>query len=80
MRSIGPRAKDVDLWIFIWEDLHRVHQEGILVEVEARQKRIAVRRKMQMSLFRKIITEGNAKADEPAKDGAMMDGGVNVAY
>ena len=33
MRCIGPRAKDADLWILIWEELHRVHQEGILVGV-----------------------------------------------
>ena len=32
-RCIGPRAKDADLWILIWE-FHRVHQEGFLVEVE----------------------------------------------
>ena len=28
-----------------------------------------------MSLFENFITEGNEKADEPAKDGAMLDGG-----
>ena len=34
MRCIGPRAKDADLCILIWEEVHRVHQEGILLEVE----------------------------------------------
>ena len=34
MRCIGPRAKDADLWILIWEALHKAHQGGILVEVE----------------------------------------------
>ena len=29
-----------------------------------------------MSLFEHFITEGNEKAHELAKDGAMMDGGV----
>ena len=29
-----------------------------------------------MSLFERFITEGNEKADEPAKEGAMLDGGV----
>ena len=29
-----------------------------------------------MSLFEKCITEGNEKADELAKEGAMVDGGV----
>ena len=28
-----------------------------------------------MSLFEKFITEGNEKADEPAKEGARLDGG-----
>ena len=26
-RCIGPEAMDADLWILIWEELHRVHQE-----------------------------------------------------
>ena len=34
MKCIGPKAKDADLWILIWEELHRVHQEGIPAEVE----------------------------------------------
>ena len=29
----GQRAKDADLWIFILEKLHRVHQEGILERI-----------------------------------------------
>ena len=33
-KCIGPKAKDADLWIMIWEELHRIHQEGTLVEVE----------------------------------------------
>ena len=37
MRCIGPRAKDADLWIMVWEELHRAHQEGTLVEGRARQ-------------------------------------------
>ena len=34
MRCVGPTAKGADLWISIWEELYRVHQEGLLVEVE----------------------------------------------
>ena len=30
---------------------------------------------LRMSLFEKFITEGNYKADELAKEGAMLDGG-----
>ena len=41
MRCIGPRPKDADLWILIWEELHRVHQEGILVEVEHQEANAA---------------------------------------
>ena len=33
MRCSGPRAKDADLWILILEELHRVHQERILLDV-----------------------------------------------
>ena len=40
-------------------------------------KRTAPRRKVQqMSLFVRFIVEGNEKADELAKEGAMMDVGV----
>ena len=31
-----------------------------------------------MPLCEHVVTEGNEKADEQAKDGAMMDGGVMV--
>ena len=44
MRCIGPRAKDAELLIMIWEELHGVHQEGTLAEV-AHVKHIAPRRK-----------------------------------
>ena len=62
MKCIGPRAKVADLWILIWEELHRVHQEGMLVEVEH------VKAHCQQG-------EGNEEADEPAKEGTMLDGG-----
>ena len=64
MRCIGRRAKDADLWILIWEELHREHQEGILVEVEAHRSK---KEMQQMSFFEKFITGGNEKADELAK-------------
>ena len=34
MKCIGPTAKDADLWTLIWEDVHTMHHEGILLEVE----------------------------------------------
>ena len=70
---IGPRAKD--LWIWIWEEVHRVHQEGILVEVEHVKAHRTKKKKQEMLLFEKFITEGNEKADEFEKYVAMMDEG-----
>ena len=35
MKCIGPMAKDADLWILIWEEVHTVHQEGMLVRQSA---------------------------------------------
>ena len=34
MRCIGPKAKDVDLWIAILEELNNLRSKEILVEVE----------------------------------------------
>ena len=73
MRCIGPRAKDADLWILIWEELHRVHQEGILVEVEHVKEHRSKKEMQQMSLFERFIAaEGNEKADELANARAML--------
>ena len=32
-KCLGPKAKDADLWILIWEELNRMHQEGKELEV-----------------------------------------------
>ena len=74
MRCIGPRAKDADLWILIWKEWHSVHQESVLVEVEHVKVHRSKKEKQQKSLLEKIITESNEKADELAKEGAMLDG------
>ena len=34
MKCIGPKAEDANLWILKWSEMHRVHQEGMLLEVE----------------------------------------------
>ena len=60
MKCIGPRARNADLWILIWEEQHRVHQEGILVEVEHVKAHRSKEEIQQMSL----TTEGYEKADE----------------
>ena len=76
MSCIGPRAKDADLWTSIWEEWHGVHQEGILVEGQARQSTAPKEGKAaKISLFNKFITEGTEKADELAKGGARLNGG-----
>ena len=36
-RCSGPRDKDADLFILIWEELHRVHQEDIFGGGRVRQ-------------------------------------------
>ena len=73
MRYIGPRAKDADLWILIWEELHKLHQESILVEVQHVNAQRSKKEMQQMSLFEKFITEGNEKADELATGKEMLD-------
>ena len=72
MKCIGPRAKDAGLWIMIGEEMHRVHQEGTLVEVEHVQAQRSEKEKQQVSLFEKFFAE-DERADEPAKDGAMVE-------
>ena len=59
---------DADLWIVIWEELHRVHHAGIRVAVEHVKANRSKKETQQMSLFGKFITEGNEEADELAKE------------
>ena len=48
-----------------------------MIEVE-HVKAHRTEKERHMSLFEKFITEGNEKADEFAKEGAMLDGGFMV--
>ena len=75
-KCIKPRAGDADLWIEIWE--HGLAERGILVEVEHVWAHRTKREKKKMSQFERFLTEGNEKADELAKAGAMLDKGVYV--
>ena len=75
MECVGPKAKDADLWILIWEELHKVPREGTLVEGQARQSARIQEREAATLALRKKNTEGNEKADEVAKNVTMMDGG-----
>ena len=62
-KCIDPKAGDADLWIKNWEELSvKAH----------RTKKV---QKKQMSHIEKFVIEGNEKADELAKAGAMMDEG-----
>ena len=67
--------KDGDLWIEIWEELHNLAAGDILVEVQQVKAHRKKKEKKDMSHFEKFVTEGNEKADELAKEGAMLDEG-----
>ena len=72
MQCIDPKANDADLWILIWEEVHRLHQEGPLLEVEHAKAHRSMKEKQEMTLFGLFVKEGT---DELAKDGAVPDGG-----
>ena len=48
-------------------------ERGILVEVEHVKAHRTKKEKKNMSQFERFVTEGNEKADELAKAGAMLD-------
>ena len=68
------KQKDADLWIAIWEESNKLRSKEILIENQHVKAHRTEKEKQQMSLFDKFITEGNEKADELAKEGAMLDG------
>ena len=70
---IKPRAGDADLWIKILEESHELVKRGILVEVAHVRAHRTKKEKEKMTKFERFVTEGNEKADEMAKAGAMMD-------
>ena len=74
-KCIDPNAGDADLWIKIWEELHLLVSKEISVEVEHVRAHRTKKDKKEMSHFEKFVTEGNEKADELAKAGAMVDEG-----
>ena len=72
---IKPRAVDADLWIKSWEELHELVKRGVLVEVEHVKAHRTKKEKEKMAQLERFVTEGNEKADELAKAGAMLDEG-----
>ena len=74
MKRSGPKAKDAELWVLIWEEVHRTHQ-GVQREVEHVKAHFSMKETQEMTLFERSVTEGIERADGLAKDGAMLDGG-----
>ena len=62
----------------ILEEWHRVHPEGILVDVEHVKEHRSKKEMQQMTLFERFITESNEKANELAMEGAIMDGAAKA--
>ena len=71
---IKPRAGDADLWIKSGKNCTTLSHE-ILVEVEHVKAHCTKKDKKYMSQFEKFVAEGNEKADELAKAGAILDKG-----
>ena len=69
-KCIKPKAGDADLWIKIGEALHCLAERCILVEVE-HVKAHRTKKEKDISHYEKFVTEGNEKADELAKEGAI---------
>ena len=74
-KCIGPKTKDADLWIPIWEELNNFRAKEILSEVEHVKAHRTSKKKAAHAALRKFVSEGSENADESAKKGAMMDGG-----
>ena len=74
MKCVVPKPKDEDVELLIWE-VHRIHQEGTFLEVKRVNAHSSKKAKQEMSLSERFATEGNEKADELVKVGAMLDGG-----
>ena len=77
-KCVNPKAGDAELWIEIWEELHKFAAGDMLVEVEHVKVHRTMKEKKEMSHCEKFVTEGNEKADELAKEGAMLDDGFMV--
>ena len=75
MKCIGPKAKGVDLWMLIWEEVHRILQEILLLEVEHVKAHRSKNEVQEVTLFKHFVTDGNEGTDEMAKIEAMLDGG-----
>ena len=59
-----------------FEELHELVERGILVEVAHVKAHRTKKEKENMTKIERFVTEGNEKADELAKAGAMLDEGL----
>ena len=61
--------------MLIWEEVHRIRQEVLLLEVEHVKAHRSKNEVQEVTLFEHFVTDGNEGADEMAKVEAMLDGG-----
>ena len=78
MKCTGSKAKDADLWILIWEELHRVHQNGTLVDVVHVKANRSKKEMKQMSLFERFITASGDDALDLRVVGQVAHGVLKV--
>ena len=72
-KSVLSQEQDMQTCGKIWEELHELAKRGILVEVQHVKAHRTKKEKEKMTQFERFVTEGNEKADELAKAGAMLD-------
>ena len=60
-KCIGPKTKDADSWVPIWEELNNFRSKEILSEAEYVEAHRTSKERQQMLLFKKFTTEGNEK-------------------
>ena len=74
MKCIGPKAVDADFWIKFAKNCVICGRKTV-IEVEHVKAHRTDEERQHVSLFEKFIAEGNEKAEEMAKEGAMLAGG-----
>ena len=64
--------------MIIWEEFHELVKRGIVVEVAHVKAHRTKKETEKMTNIGRFVTEGNEKADELAKAGAMVDEGFSA--
>ena len=72
---IKPIAGDADFWINIREELHHLADRASWWKWNMWRRTAQRRKRKTCRHFEKFVTEGNEKADELAKEGALLDEG-----